>query len=146
MADPTAVGRIRRHAVEIGGSVYLPVALPQRLEALFGIVVQMASGIDVPQQAYVDAMLGLYELNRVDLLRDVFVLPGRASIRVAVEDVPFGAEGAHLLIFGRYLNPSHPTRYPSEKADRVSSSLLWRRPCRVAMSSWLWACRRSQAA
>ena len=120
MADPTAVGRIRRRAVEIGGSVYLPVALPQRLEALFGIVVRTAadiadpfeqafflmvhvpylqpfedvnkrvsrlaanipfirhnlcplSFIDVPQQAYVDAMLGVYELNRVDLLRDVFV-------------------------------------------------------------------------
>lgn len=120
MADPAAVGRIRRRAVEIGGSVYLPVALPQRLQELFGIVVQMAaeitdpfeqafflmvhvpylqpfedvnkrvsrlaaniplirhnlcplSFIDVPQQAYVDAMLGVYELNRVDLLRDVFV-------------------------------------------------------------------------
>ena len=120
MADPTAVGRIRRRAVEIGGSVYLPIALPQRLEELFGIVTQMAaeitdpfeqafflmvhlpylqpfedvnkrvsrlaanipfirhnlcplSFIDVPQQAYVDGMLGVYELNRVDLLRDVFV-------------------------------------------------------------------------
>lgn len=120
MADPAAVGRIRRRAVEIGGSVYLPMALPQRLEELFGIVVQMAaeiadpfeqafflmvhvpylqpfedvnkrlsrlaanipfirhnlcplSFIDVPQQAYVDAMLGVYELNRVELLRDVFV-------------------------------------------------------------------------
>ena len=29
--------------------------------------------IDVPQQAYVDAMLGVYELNRIELLRDVFV-------------------------------------------------------------------------
>lgn len=121
MADPSAVGRIRRRAVEIGGSVYLPIALPQRLEELFGIVVRMAaeiadpfeqafflmvhlpylqpfedvnkrvsrlaanipfirhnlcplSFIDVPQQAYVDAMLGVYELNRVELLRDVFVL------------------------------------------------------------------------
>ena len=120
MADPTAVGRIRRRAVEIGGSVFLPIALPQRLEELFGIVTQMAaeitdpfeqafflmvhlpylqpfedvnkrvsrlaanipfirhnlcplSFIDVPQQAYVDGMLGVYELNRVDLLRDVFV-------------------------------------------------------------------------
>jgi hypothetical protein len=120
MADPAAVGRLRRRAVEIGGSVYLPVALPQRLEVLFGIVVQMAaeildpfeqafflmvhlpylqpfedvnkrvsrlaanipfirhnlcplSFIDVPQQAYVDAMIGVYELNRVELLRDVFV-------------------------------------------------------------------------
>ena len=120
MADPAAVGRIRRRAVEIGGSVYLPVALPQRLEELFGIVVQMAaeiadpfeqafflmvhlpylqpfedvnkrvsrlaanipfirhnlcplSFIDVPQQAYVNAMIGVYELNRIELLRDLFV-------------------------------------------------------------------------
>ncbi|WP_236581449.1 Fic family protein [Hydrogenophaga sp. BPS33] len=120
MADPAAVGRIRRRAVEIGGSVYLPLAFPQRLEELFGIVVQMASEItdpfeqafflmvhlpylqpfedvnkrvsrlaanipfirhnlcplsfiDVPQKAYVDALLGVYELNRVALLRDVFV-------------------------------------------------------------------------
>jgi hypothetical protein len=120
MADASAVGRIRRRAVEIGGSVYLPVALPQRLQDLFDIVIQMAaeiddpfeqsfflmvhlpylqpfedvnkrvsrlaanipfirhnlcplSFIDVPQQAYVDAMLGVYELNRIELLRDVFV-------------------------------------------------------------------------
>ncbi|MBI3285663.1 MAG: Fic family protein [Burkholderiales bacterium] len=120
MADPTACGRIRSRAVEIGGSVYMPVALPQRLLELFGIVIAMAaeiidpfeqafflmvhlpylqpfedvnkrvsrvavnipfirhnlcplSFIDVPQQAYVDAMLGVYELNRVELLRDVFV-------------------------------------------------------------------------
>jgi hypothetical protein len=120
MADPTACGRIRSRAVEIGGSVYLPVALPQRLEELFGIVIQMAaeihdpfeqafflmahlpylqpfedvnkrvsrlaanipfirhnlcplSFIDVPKQAYVDAMIGVYELNRVELLRDFFV-------------------------------------------------------------------------
>ena len=120
MADPTACGRIRNRAVEIGGSAYLPVALPQRLEELFGIVIQMAaeihdpfeqafflmvhlpylqpfedvnkrvsrlaanipfirhnlcplSFIDVPQQAYVDAMIGVYELNRIELLRDVFV-------------------------------------------------------------------------
>ncbi|MGH8830170.1 MAG: Fic family protein, partial [Polaromonas sp.] len=120
MADPMACGRIRRRAVEIGGSVYLPVVLPQRLEELFGIVIAMAaeirdpfeqafflmvhlpylqpfedvnkrvsrlaanipfirhnlsplSFIDVPQQAYVDAMIGVYELNRIELLRDVFV-------------------------------------------------------------------------
>ena len=120
MADPMSCGRIRTRAVEIGGSVYLPVTLPQRLEELFGIVIQMAadihdpfeqafflmvhlpylqpfedvnkrvsrlaanipfirhnlcplSFIDVPQQAYVDAMIGVYELNRIELLRDVFV-------------------------------------------------------------------------
>lgn len=120
MTDPMAVGRLRHRAVEIHGSVYMPVALPQRLEELFGIVLQMAaeiddpfeqafflmvhlpylqpfedvnkrvsrlaanipfirhnlcplSFIDVPQKAYVDAMIGVYELNRIELLRDVFV-------------------------------------------------------------------------
>jgi len=120
MADPLACGRIRNRAVEIGGSVYLPIALPQRLAELFSIVIAMAaeirdpfeqafflmvhlpylqpfedvnkrvsrlaanipffrhnlcplSFIDVPQQAYVDGMIGIYELNRIELLRDVFV-------------------------------------------------------------------------
>lgn len=31
------------------------------------------SFVDVPQQAYLDGTLGVYELNRVELLRDVFV-------------------------------------------------------------------------
>lgn len=31
------------------------------------------SFVDVPAQAYIDGLLGVYELNRVDLLRDVFV-------------------------------------------------------------------------
>ena len=31
------------------------------------------SFVDVPQRAYVDGLLGVYELNRVELLRDVFV-------------------------------------------------------------------------
>lgn len=120
MPDPMTCGRVRNRAVDIGGSVYLPIAMPQRLEELFGIVMSMAaeiqdpfeqafflmvhlpylqpfedvnkrvsrlaanipliwhnlcplSFIDVPQQAYVDAVLGLYELNRIELLRDVFV-------------------------------------------------------------------------
>ena len=120
MPDPLACGRIRNHPVEIGGSVYMPIAMPQRLEELFGIVMSMAAEIkdpfeqsfflmvhlpylqpfedvnkrvsrlaanipfiqhnlcplsflDVPQQAYVDAVLGVYELNRIELLRDVFV-------------------------------------------------------------------------
>ena len=120
MPDPMTCGRLRNRPVEIGGSVYLPIALPQRLEELFDIVMSMAaeihdpfeqafflmvhlpylqpfedvnkrvsrlaanipfiqhnlcplSFIDVPQQAYVDGMLGVYELNRIELLRDVFV-------------------------------------------------------------------------
>lgn len=120
LPDPMSGGRVRNHAVEIGGSTYLPIAMPQRLEELFGIVLDMASEIvdpfeqafflmvhlpylqpfadvnkrvsrlaaniplfrenlcplsfiDVPERAYVDAVIGVYELNRVELLRDVFV-------------------------------------------------------------------------
>lgn len=120
MPDPTACGRLRHRAVEIGGSVYLPVALPQRLEELFTATLEIAaeindpleqafflmvhipylqpfedvnkrlsrlaanipllrhnlcplSFVDVPQQAYIDGMIAIYELNRVELLRDVFV-------------------------------------------------------------------------
>lgn len=120
LRDPQAGGRVRSRAVEISGCVYRPLALPQQLDELFGIVTDIAadiedpfeqafflmvhlpylqpfedvnkrvsrlaaniplirtnlcplSFIDVPQQAYVDAMIAVYELNRIELLRDVFV-------------------------------------------------------------------------
>jgi hypothetical protein len=120
LADPMACGKLRTHAVEVGQSVYHPLALPQRIEELFGITLEMAAEIedpfeqaffvmvhlpylqpyedvnkrvsrlaaniplirhnlsplafiDVPARAYVDALLGVYELNRTELLRDVFV-------------------------------------------------------------------------
>ena len=120
MADPLTCGRLRTRIVEIGGSVYRPIGLPQRIAMLFDYVVSTAaeiddpfeqafflmvhvpylqpfedvnkrvsrlaaniplirhnlcplSFIDVPTQAYVDGLLGVYELNRVELLRDVFV-------------------------------------------------------------------------
>lgn len=120
LADQSACGRIRRRPVDIGGSVYRPVAMPQTVDELFRIVLSRAreiadpfeqaffvmvhlpylqpfedvnkrvsrlaanislirsnlcplSFIDVPEQAYVDAILGIYEMNRIELLRDVFV-------------------------------------------------------------------------
>lgn len=120
MADPLACGRVRRRAVEIGGSVYRPLALPQRVEELFGHVLDIGgriedpfeqafflmvhlpylqpfedvnkrvsrlaaniplvrhnlsplSFLDVPARAYIDGLLGVYELQRIELLRDVFV-------------------------------------------------------------------------
>jgi len=120
MPDPATCGRLRNRPVEIGGSVYLPIALPQRIEELFGVVVEMAaeildpfeqafflmvhlpylqpfedvnkrvsrlaanipfirhnlsplSFIDVAAKDYIEALLGAYELNRVELLRDIFV-------------------------------------------------------------------------
>jgi hypothetical protein len=119
MSDPMACGAIRSRTVEISGSVYRPMALPQKVDDLFGIVHEIASEItdpfeqafflmvhlpylqpfedankrvsrlaaniplirnnlvplsfvDVPERAYVDGLLGVYELQSVELLRDVF--------------------------------------------------------------------------
>jgi hypothetical protein len=119
LMDQGACGRLRRRPVDIGGSVFHPLALPQVLEECFHlllakvaaipdpfeqaffIMVQLPylqpfedvnkrvsrlgtnipliqhnlcplSFVDVPEQAYVDGTLGVYELNQVDLLRDVF--------------------------------------------------------------------------
>jgi hypothetical protein len=120
LADPMDSGALRTRMVGIGGSVYLPLAMPQRIEELFGIVLDMASEIndpfeqcfflmvhlpylqpfldvnkrtsrlaanipliernlcplsfiDVPVQAYTDGLLGVYELQRTDLMVDVFL-------------------------------------------------------------------------
>jgi Fic family protein len=120
MPDPAACGRLRSRPVEIGGSVYLPIALPQQIAELFGVVIDMAaeirdpfeqsfflmvhlpylqpfedvnkrvsrlaanipfirynlsplSFIDVAGNDYIEGLLGVYELNRIELLRDIFV-------------------------------------------------------------------------
>ena len=120
MADPQAVGRLRQIPVNIGGTVYYPLEVPQLIEECFDQILQTAtviadpfeqaffvtvhipylqafedvnkrvsrlaaniplirqnlaplSFVDVPVQAYIDGLLGVYELNRVELLRDVFV-------------------------------------------------------------------------
>ena len=39
------------------------------------------SFVDVPERAYIDGLLGVYELNRVELLRDVFVWAYERSAR-----------------------------------------------------------------
>jgi Fic family protein len=120
LADPLACGRLRVRPVGISGSVYMPLAVPQSLQELFGIVLSTAaeiedpfeqafflmvhlpylqpfedvnkrvsrlaaniplirrnlsplSFIDVPDRVYIDALLGVYELNRIELLRDIFL-------------------------------------------------------------------------
>ncbi len=126
LPDPTAVGRLRRIAVGIGGSTYLPLAVPQLVEECFDELLHTASAIDdpfeqalyimvylpylqpfddvnkrvsrlaanipflrsnlcplsftdVPRDLYTQAVLGVYELRRVDLLRDVFLWAYRRS-------------------------------------------------------------------
>jgi hypothetical protein len=120
LPDEGACGRLRRRPVEISGSVFLPLAMPQVLEECFRLVLEKAAAIpdpfeqaffvmvqvpylqpfedvnkrvsrlganiplirnnlcplsfiDVPEQAYVEGTLGVYEFNQVDLLRDLFV-------------------------------------------------------------------------
>lgn len=117
--DEDTCGRLRRRAVDISGSVFHPLAMPQVLEDCFRLLLQKASAIpdpfeqaffvmvqlpylqpfedvnkrvsrlganiplirnnlcplsfiDVPEQAYIDGTLAVYEFNQVDLLRDVF--------------------------------------------------------------------------
>ncbi len=53
MHDAMASGRVRQRVVEIGGSVYRPLALPQRLDELLGIVLAIAAEITEPlEQAF----------------------------------------------------------------------------------------------
>lgn len=120
LEDPMASGRLRRIAVGIGQTVFLPLEGPQRIEEVFQQILDTAAAIedpfeqaffamvhlpylqpfedvnkrvsrlaaniplirrnlcplsfvDVSQPTYISAMLGVYELNQVALLRDVFV-------------------------------------------------------------------------
>ena len=119
LPDDRSCGRLRAHAVGIGGSVFHPLANPSALEECFDILVRKAAAVrdpfeqsffamvhlpylqpfedvnkrvsrlaanipfirhnfspitfvEVPEQDYVAGLLGVYELNLVELLRDVF--------------------------------------------------------------------------
>ncbi len=120
LPNPAASGRLRKHGVGIGGSVYTPVAVPQLIQELFEVILQKASEIkdpfeqsffvmvqlpylqpfddvnkrvsrlaaniplnkknlaplsftEVPQQIYINGFLGVYELNEVELLKEVYI-------------------------------------------------------------------------
>ncbi len=120
LADPRESGRLRQRIVEVSGTVFHPLGIPQRIDAYFRMILAKAAAIDdpfeqaffvmvqipylqpfvdvnkrvsrlganiplirhnlcplsfidVPERAYVEGTLGVYELKRVDLLRDVFV-------------------------------------------------------------------------
>jgi hypothetical protein len=119
LGNPADEGRLRERIVEIGGTVYRPLHVPQQIEELFRLLLDKAgaitdpfeqafflmvhipylqpfmdvnkrvsrlaanipfiknglcplSFIDVPERAYVEGTLAVYEHGRVDLLRDVF--------------------------------------------------------------------------
>jgi Fic family protein len=111
---------LRAIAVEIGGTVYHPLEVPQLIDECFHQILDTLAAItnpfeqaffamvhlpylqpfedvnkrvarlaanlpfirenlsplsfvDVPERAYIDGILGVYELNQIELLRDVFV-------------------------------------------------------------------------
>lgn len=120
LGDPSDEGSLRQRPVQITGTRYVPIAIPQVIEDTFDLLLQKAAAIpdpfeqaffgmvhipylqpfsdvnkrtsrlaanipliranlcplsfvDVPERAYVEGTLGVYELTRVELLRDVFV-------------------------------------------------------------------------
>ncbi len=120
LGNPADEGRLRTHIVDIGGTVYRPLQVPQQIEDLFRLILDKAGAIadpfeqsfflmvhipylqpfmdvnkrvsrlaanipfirgnlcplsfvDVPERAYVEGTLAVYEHARVDLLRDVFM-------------------------------------------------------------------------
>jgi hypothetical protein len=120
LADPDAGGRLRSRIVDIQGTVFRPLAMPQKIEELFEQFLNKAAAIhdpfeqaffamvhipylqpfedvnkrvsrlaanipliksnlcplsfiDVPEQAYVEGLLAIYERTHVGLLRDVFL-------------------------------------------------------------------------
>jgi hypothetical protein len=120
LADPQACGRLRTRTVEISGTVYHPLDVPQTIDECFQQILDTAAAIidpfeqaffamvhlpylqpfddvnkrvsrltanlplirenlsplsfvDVPEKSYVEGLLGVYEINRIELLRDVFV-------------------------------------------------------------------------
>ena len=132
LPDPNASGRLRRRVVEISGSVFRPLALPQAIESQFDAILDKAQAIDdpfeqsffvlvqlpylqpfedvnkrvsrlaanlplirnnlcpltfidVPERIYVDATLGVYEMQRIELLRDLYVWAYERSTREYLE-------------------------------------------------------------
>lgn len=128
LADPSESGRLRSRIVDVSGTVFHPLAIPQQIETYFRMILAKAdaigdpfeqaffimvhipylqpfvdvnkrvsrlganiplirhnlcplSFIDVPERAYVEGTLGVYEMQRVELLRDVFLWAYERSCR-----------------------------------------------------------------
>jgi len=126
--EPRNAGRLRETPIAIGGSTYLPTAIPQLIEELFTRLLQLGAAIqdpfeqsffllvhlpylqpfvdvnkrtsrlasniplikrnlvplsfiDVPEQTYIEGLTGIYELNGMELLRDVYLWAYERSAR-----------------------------------------------------------------
>lgn len=75
------------------------------------------SFVDVPERAYVDGLLGVYEFNRIDLLRDVFVWAYQRS-----------AQQYHVLREAMGEPDAVRLRYRTELRDVVRETVLEGKP------------------
>lgn len=120
LADPRAEGRLRNIPVAIGGSVYTPLNIPQKISESFDMILNKVneiedpfeqsffimvhlpylqpfddvnkrvsrlcanipliknqlsplSFIDVPDKIYIEGLVGVYELNKISLLKDLYI-------------------------------------------------------------------------
>lgn len=120
LADPAQSGHLRHRIVEVAGTVFHPLGIPQQIDDYFRMILRKTeaiddpfeqaffimvhipylqpfinmnkrvsrlganvslikrnlcplSFIDLPEAAYVEGTLAVYELRRAELLRDVFV-------------------------------------------------------------------------
>ena len=170
LLDPVASGRLRAGPVAIRGSVYIPLAAPQRIDECFQQILDTAAAIrdpfeqaffammhlaylqpfedvnkrvsrfaanipfirqnlcplsfvDVPDIAYLEGIIGVYELNRVELLRDVFVWAyARSCARYSAISRSLGEPDPFRL---RYREPlvktvSEIVRKPMDKKSAIA--------------------------
>ncbi len=128
LEDFRTAGRLRTTPIAIGGTTYLPTAIPQLIEELFTLLLDKAAAIrdpfeqsfflmaqlpylqpfvdvnkrtsrlaanipliksnlvplsfvDVPDNVYIDGLIGVYELNRTELLKDVYLWAYERSVQ-----------------------------------------------------------------
>jgi Fic/DOC family len=147
LADVAAVGRLRTIGVGIGGSVFMPLEIPQQIKAQFDAILSKASAItdpfeqaffvmvhlpylqpfddvnkrvsrlaaniplvranlaplsftDVPQDLYTRAMLAIYELNRIEPLKELFIWAyQRSAARYVAVQQTIGAPDPFRLTY-----------------------------------------------
>lgn len=170
LLDPQASGRLRDGPVGIRGSVYIPLAVPQRIVECFQQILDTAAAIhdpfeqaffamvhlaylqpfedvnkrvsrfaanipfirqnlcplsfvDVPDSAYLEGVIGVYELNRVELLRDVFVWAyGRSCVRYSAISQSLGEPDPFRLRYRDFLVKvvSAIVRRPMDKQSAIA--------------------------
>lgn len=166
-------GSLRQIAVGIGGSTYMPLAVPQLISECFQQIVDTANAIknpfeqafflmvhlpylqpfedvnkrvsrlatnlplirenlcplsfvDVPEQIYIDGLLGVYELNRVDLLVEVFAWAyERSCLRYSAVQKSLGDPDPFRVRY-RLLRKETVALVVREKMDKKSATAFIR--------------------